>query len=56
MGYISGTSQHLLILLEEAFEAGYNAGSLDNFSTFEEDWEDYKAENLEEYVEENNNE
>lgn len=54
MSYISGSSKQLLRLLEDAFEAGFNAGyhCEDNPGSYEEDWKEYLEKELEEYTDE----
>ena len=51
MSYVSGSAAQFLILLEDAFEAGFSAGfhSEDNPTSHEEEWEEYKKEHLSEY-------
>ena len=51
MTHISGSTKQLLILLEDAFAAGFSAGfhCEENPGNPEEDWKEYKKEHFSEY-------
>jgi hypothetical protein len=54
MSHISGSTKQFLRLLEDAFEAGFEAGYYceDNPGFYEEDWKEYLEKELEEYTDE----